>query len=89
MPTGGWNGFAGIPPADAFCAHHELTIALIGRPDPRTGYLVGIQHVDAMVRALGWPLIESMSSERPTPSPGVAVRRVAHALAHRPMSLRR
>ncbi len=89
VPTGGSHGFAGIPPADAFCAHHELTIALVGRPDPRTGYLVGIQHVDAMVRTHGWPLIESMWRERATPSPGVAVRRVAHALAaHVPPSSR-
>jgi 6-pyruvoyltetrahydropterin/6-carboxytetrahydropterin synthase len=80
-PTGNSNGFAGIPLADGFGAHHELTIALAGRPDGRTGYLVGIQHVDALVRAHGWPLLESMWRERPTPSPSAAVRRLADALA--------
>jgi 6-pyruvoyltetrahydropterin/6-carboxytetrahydropterin synthase len=80
-PKGSLNGFAGIPLAEGFVAHHELTIALAGRPDGRTGYLVGIQHVDALVRERGWPLLESMSRERPTPSPNAAVRRLAHALA--------
>ncbi len=84
-PAGELNGFAGVPPADAFCAHHELTIGLGGRPDPRTGYLVGIQHVDALVREHAWPLLERMWRERATPTPPTAVRAIAGAvLAHLP-----
>jgi 6-pyruvoyltetrahydropterin/6-carboxytetrahydropterin synthase len=86
---GSANGFAGIPIAEAFAAHHEITVALVGRPDPRTGYLVGIQDVDALVRAHGWPLLEEMSREPGIPSAGCAVRRLAGALVpHRPAGCR-
>jgi 6-pyruvoyltetrahydropterin/6-carboxytetrahydropterin synthase len=53
------NGFAGIPPSDGFTAHHEVTVECIGVPDTRTGYLIGIQEIDAVVRAHLAPLLES------------------------------
>ena len=53
------NGFAGIPPSDGFTAHHEVTVECIGVPDARTGYLIGIQEIDALVRAHLAPLLES------------------------------
>ena len=53
------NGFAGIPPSDGFTAHHEVTVECIGVPDARTGYLIGIQEIDAVVRAHLAPLLES------------------------------
>ena len=53
------NGFAGIPPSDGFTAHHEVTVECVGVPDARTGYLIGIQEIDALVRAHLAPLLES------------------------------
>jgi len=53
------NGFAGIPPSDGFTAHHEVTVECIGVPDARTGCLIGIQEIDALVRAHLAPLLES------------------------------
>lgn len=54
------NGFAGIPPSDGFTAHHELTVECIGVPDARTGYLIGIQEIDTLVRTHLAPLLESL-----------------------------
>ena len=53
------NGFAGSPPSDGFTAHHEVTVECIGVPDARTGYLIGIQEIDALVRTHLAPLLES------------------------------
>ena len=53
------NGFAGIPPSDGFTAHHEVTVECIGVPDARTGYLIGIQEIDALVRTHLASLLES------------------------------
>ena len=68
------NGFAGIPPSDGFTAHHEVTVECIGVPDARTGYLIGIQEIDALVRAHLAPLLESFfrSSEPIHPADAVA-----------------
>jgi 6-pyruvoyltetrahydropterin/6-carboxytetrahydropterin synthase len=67
------NGFAGIPPSDGFTAHHEVTVECIGVPDARTGYLIGIQEIDALVRANLAPLLESFfrSSEPIHPADAV------------------
>ena len=67
------NGFAGIPPSDGFTAHHEVTVECIGVPDARTGYLIGIQEIDALVRAHLAPLLESFfrSSEPIHPADAV------------------
>ena len=67
------NGFAGIPPSDGFTAHHEVTVECIGVPDARTGYLIGIQEIDALVRTHLAPLLESFfrSSEPIHPADAV------------------
>lgn len=69
------NGLAGIPPSDGWTAHHEIEVECTGVPDPSTGYLVGIQEIDAAVRGRVRPLLGSLmsSSERPTPSAAVAL----------------
>jgi 6-pyruvoyltetrahydropterin/6-carboxytetrahydropterin synthase len=67
------NGFAGIPPSDGFTAHHEVTVECVGVPDARTGYLIGIQEIDALVRTHLAPLLESFfrSSEPIHPADAV------------------
>jgi 6-pyruvoyltetrahydropterin/6-carboxytetrahydropterin synthase len=74
------NGFAGMPPSDGFTAHHEVTVECIGTPDRSTGYLVGIQELDAVVRTRVIPLLQAFceGSERITPAN--AVRRMAEAV---------
>ncbi|MFO0963470.1 MAG: 6-carboxytetrahydropterin synthase [Phycisphaerales bacterium] len=62
------NGFAGVPCAHGLRAHHELTLRLAGVPDARTGYLVGIQEIDALVRAHLVPRLQAMFVASPTPS---------------------
>ncbi|MFM1935908.1 MAG: hypothetical protein RI990_867 [Planctomycetota bacterium] len=64
----GANGFAGIPPATAFEGHHEITVAWRGEPDPVTGYLIGIQHVDALVRTHVWPELRAAAERGDSPS---------------------
>ncbi len=74
------NGFAGIPPSDGWTAHHEIEVECTGSPDRATGYLVGIQVIDAAVRERLLPLLRGLflSDDRPTPSATVA--RLAGAL---------
>lgn len=69
------NGFAGIPPSDGWTAHHEVEVECTGVPDRSTGYLVGIQEIDAAVRGHVRPMLGSLlaSSERPTPSRAVVL----------------
>ena len=75
VAAGSGNGFAGIPPSDGWTAHHEVEVACRGTPDPVTGYLVGIQEIDAAVRARLRPLLASLlvSHDRPTPSCAVGL----------------
>ena len=74
------NGFAGIPPSDGFTAHHEVTVECIGVPDARTGYLIGIQEIDAVVRAHLAPLLESFFRTTNTIHPADAVTQMADVL---------
>jgi 6-pyruvoyltetrahydropterin/6-carboxytetrahydropterin synthase len=79
--NGAGNGLAGIPPSDGRTAHHELDVGLRGRPDPVTGYLVGIQDVDAIVRRHVLPELSSMLHADEPRSPACIVRRLAQVLA--------
>ena len=79
--TGAGNSLAGIPPSDGRTAHHELDVGLRGRPDPVTGYLVGIQDVDAFVRRHVLPELSSMLHAEEPRTPAGIVRRLAQVLA--------
>ncbi|MFM9171099.1 MAG: 6-carboxytetrahydropterin synthase, partial [Phycisphaerales bacterium] len=58
---------------------------LRGRPDPVTGYLVGIQDVDAIARRHAMPELSSMLHAAEPRSPAAIVRRLAACLgAHLP-----
>jgi len=79
------NGLAGIPPSDGRTAHHELEVVLRGRPDPVTGYLVGIQDVDAIARRHAMPELSSMLHAAEPRTPAAIVGRLAACLvAHLP-----
>ena len=48
MPSHG--GFGGMPAPAGLVAPLELEVEVLGKPDPTTGYLIGIQHLDSAVR---------------------------------------
>lgn len=66
--------------ASCWHAHHEVVAECRGQPDVRTGYLLGIQEIDAAVRRGAAPLLELWlaGGERP-PSPHAAVAELAAA----------
>jgi 6-pyruvoyltetrahydropterin/6-carboxytetrahydropterin synthase len=78
--AGSGNGFAGIPPSDGWTAHHEVEVECQGTPDPVTGYLIGIQEIDAAVRARLRPLLASLLASRDRPTPSCAVGLLARSL---------
>jgi 6-pyruvoyltetrahydropterin/6-carboxytetrahydropterin synthase len=78
--AGSGNGFAGIPPSDGWTAHHEVEVECQGTPDPVTGYLIGIQEIDAAVRARLRPLLASLLASRDRATPSCAVGLLARSL---------
>ena len=74
------NGYAGIPPSDGFTAHHEVTVECVGTPDSSTGYLVGIQELDAVVRTRVIPLLQAFCGGTERITPADAVRRMSEAV---------
>jgi 6-pyruvoyltetrahydropterin/6-carboxytetrahydropterin synthase len=80
------NGLAGIPPSDGWTAHHEIDVACSGDPDPTTGYLLGIQEIDAAVREAALPRLRDAlrtGSPQPHRAPDMLVRAVSGALPAR------
>ena len=83
------NGFAGIPPSDGFTAHHEVTVECTGVPSPQTGYLIGIQEIDAIVRTHLAPLLKSFFHAEKPPETRDAVRQLGQVLElHLPPGIR-
>ena len=80
VPQARRNGFAGIPPSDGFTAHHEVTVECVGMPDRSTGYLVGIQELDAVVRTHVFPLLQAFCEGPERITPLDAVRRMSEAV---------
>lgn len=79
-PTGaGANTFAGYPPMRGLGAFYELTIHISGTPDPTTGYLLSVSHIDSIVRAQGIPIIEDAMRTRPTSDPALLLPELANA----------
>ena len=78
--AGAGNGLAGIPPSDGRTAHHELEVVLRGCPDRVTGYLVGIQDVDAIARRHAIPELSSMLHASEPGAPAAIVGRLAACL---------
>lgn len=71
-------------------AHHEVLVECRGVPDPGTGYLIGIQDIDAAVRAGAEPLLTAwLRGDTDAPSRANAVRELARATQdHLPPSIR-
>lgn len=57
MPHHG--GFGGLPAPSGLVATFELEVEVFGEPEPTTGYLIGIQHLDAAVRETVVPRFEA------------------------------
>lgn len=49
--------------------YYEMTFQLVGIPDPQTGYIIGIQEIDAAARAVVIPEIARRCTETPTAEP--------------------
>lgn len=77
----GVNGHAGQPAMRGLGTYYEFDVCCQGEPDPATGYLVNIKHIDQAVRAVILPrvhheLITSTASE-----PAALLPELAAALA--------
>lgn len=85
----GGHGFAGVPTAVGLMAHHELTLGVSGLPDPATGYLIGIQDLDALARTHLFPLLQAaIAAGAPIPPAEALLRQMGEAAArHLPPSV--
>ncbi|MDG2031704.1 MAG: 6-carboxytetrahydropterin synthase [Phycisphaerales bacterium] len=69
------NTFASWPTPDGLAAWYEFDVSLVGEPDPRTGYLLGIDVIDAAARANALPILgEALSGQSREPTPSLLVR---------------
>ena len=67
---GSRNTFGAWPTPTQLGAWLELEVTVTGSPDPRTGYILGINEIDAAVRASAiTPLSEALTAEQPLPLP--------------------
>lgn len=56
-PSG--NAWAGVPGPIGLAGHAEITVEVVGEPDPRSGYVISIQEIDEAVRTAGLPHLEA------------------------------
>lgn len=67
--TQGHNNFAGTPSFVGLARYYEITLGVIGIPDRGTGYLIGIQEIDRLVRDHLVPIIANACVDAPTTEP--------------------
>ena len=80
-PDGAWrNGYAGSPAMRGLGTHYELHIECVGRPDPKTGYLINIKDVDLAARETVVPGIVRTFHESPTSEPAEVLPPLCSAL---------
>lgn len=65
----GPNGYAGRPSMRGLGRYYELTATVRGAPDPKTGYILGIQEIDAPLRAGVIPAIDHACLFHPNTEP--------------------
>lgn len=65
----GPNGFAGRPAMRGLGRYYELTCTVRGTPERETGYIVGIQEIDAAIRTAVLPAIDRACLFAPTTEP--------------------
>lgn len=66
----GHNSYAGKPASIGLARYYEITLGMGGIPDPETGYLIGIQEIDEIVRSHIVPIIARCCDESPETEPG-------------------
>lgn len=67
--TQGQNNFAATPASSGLARHYEITLGVEGIPEPDTGYLIGIQEIDRLVRDHLLPLIAHACQHAPETEP--------------------
>lgn len=67
--TDGPNGYGGRPAMRGLGRYYELTCGLRATPDPRTGYILGIQDIDKVVRERLIPRIADECRRSPQSEP--------------------
>ena len=77
--TQGHNNFAGTPSSSGLARYYEITLGVIGVPDRDTGYLIGIQEIDRLVRAHLVPIIADVCTHAPTTEPASMLPRLWEA----------
>lgn len=77
--TDALNGHAGKPPMQGLGRYYELELQATGLPDPTTGYLINIKHLDQAARQHAIPIIEDACNHRPNTQPIHLLPRIAHA----------
>lgn len=71
------NSWAGWPASTALQPYIVLRATVTGRPDPLTGYLCNIKHLDRLLRERAVPLLNNLLRS----DPGLPGQRAARALA--------
>ena len=69
--TAGNNSFVAKPSISGFAHYYEVRLSVNGHPDPNTGYIIGIQELDAIVREHLVPLISSQVAQSPRQHPAI------------------
>ncbi len=67
------NANPGRPESAGLGQYYEITLAIKGQPDPHTGYLVGIQEIDALVRDHLVPIIADQVKANPGVHPAAVL----------------
>lgn len=90
--TQGENNFAGTPSFSGLARYYEMTLGVSGVPDRDTGYLIGIQEIDKLVREHLVPAIADACVNAPTTEPASLLPSlwdIASAHCEHPISLLR
>ena len=69
--TDGHNSFVSKPSIHGFARFYEIRLSINGYPDPNTGYILGIQEFDSIVREQLIPLIADQVASDPTQHPAL------------------
>ena len=77
----GPNGHAGQPAMRGLGAYYEFEVCCAGDPDPATGYLVNIKHIDQAVRGTVLPCVHHQLIADASREPSAMLPNLASSLA--------
>ena len=80
LPTGP-NGHAGQPAMRGLGTYYEFEVCCAGEPDPATGYLVNIKHIDQAVRTNVLPRVHHQLTSDTSREPSELLPELAVSLA--------